>query len=955
VPGDLKDVRAIYSTFGAFAALKEDGTVQAWGDSRFGGSGVPADLKDVRAIYSTFGAFAALKEDGTVQAWGSSGSGGSGVPADLKDVRAIYSTGSAFAALKEDGTVQAWGSSGYGGSGVPADLKDVRAIYSTDSAFAALKEDGTVQAWGSSGSGGSGVPANLTDVRAIYSTGSAFAALKEDGTVQAWGTSRFGGSMTNGRDSNGYAYTGVPTDLQGVKTIFGSTEYYADSTSAHHYPCPNNTYGPGFPNCTTCPLGTNQPRGRPGIRSSIGSCIECKPGRYSTDGTSCSKSCLPSYLNVSSYNWFDGKELCLSCVLGKHLNVNISRSECTTCPAGRYRGSEGQVTCTECPTGQYAVEGSIRCSACEDGKTTLPGRGFAKTDCFKVCPKGEYGTSNKCIPCEAGKYSNTKSGTDACTSCEAGKAQPLTSQTSCATCERGKWVNVQGATECSSCPPGSLCPKEGMSDPEECPVGRYADTKERQSCAACPAGQFQNSTGSAKCLLCPSGKYLPRRVDGKGADSSTLCILCPRGTYGDKGGLAECSRCPTGQVQPNEGQTSCSDCSLVSKIKTNNAEHTACIDNKALLSTSVVEVMFNKGVALGLAFIIAAIFLGLAVAMHHLKEMYSSEVSDEALADLKFLQVALKSALPGFSFGSEMVLIWGMMTEGQRGFGGAMLAFRMLHPLTIILLTCILFITKDANLPERLRKMVRMSRLNEKFVRKNIAPVGILVLASGCDVTMIQLMPWEQSRFYEESMGYPCFDLMTVCMVVKTLQSLVSVICQAAYLIMNSDLSDPTMSIQAKILFSLSITLSMVQLIMGVMMLSLKSALLKKIADEEERQHQSVGEEEEEEEEEDDEEGQEGRLKREEKKREEELECEDIEIGEVYRNNEEEFATDGIHENPMHSAAVEMMEKQNEENASLKKRIDASKEELEASRATIEKLRKEIDQLRQQLQAAVNL
>ena len=91
-------------------------------------------------------AFAALKEDGTVQAWGSPGFGGSFVPADLKDVRAIYSTQYAFAALKEDGTVQAWGSSNYEGRDVPADLKGVRAIYSTDYAFAALNADGTGQA-----------------------------------------------------------------------------------------------------------------------------------------------------------------------------------------------------------------------------------------------------------------------------------------------------------------------------------------------------------------------------------------------------------------------------------------------------------------------------------------------------------------------------------------------------------------------------------------------------------------------------------------------------------------------------------------------------------------------------------------------------------------------------------------------------------------------------------------
>ena len=135
--------------------------------------------------------------------------------------------------------------------------------------------------------------------------------------------------------------------------------------------------------------------------------------------------------------------------------------------------------------------------------------------------------------------------------------------------------------------------------------------------------------------------------------------------------------------------------------------------------------------------------------------------------------------------------------------------------------------------------MVRMARFNEKFVRKNVPLVGMLLLTTGCDVTMVQLMPWQQSRFYEESIGYPCYDLMTVCMVVKTLQSLVSVICQIVYLTMTSDLSDPTMSIQAKILFSLSITLSMVQLIMGVMMLSLKSALLRKVAEEEEKKEES--------------------------------------------------------------------------------------------------------------------
>ena len=83
MPSNLSGVKAIYSTYYAFAALKEDGTVEAWGDSVYGGSGVPSNLSG-KAIYSTERAFAALKEDGTVEAWGSSSYGGSGVPSGLE-------------------------------------------------------------------------------------------------------------------------------------------------------------------------------------------------------------------------------------------------------------------------------------------------------------------------------------------------------------------------------------------------------------------------------------------------------------------------------------------------------------------------------------------------------------------------------------------------------------------------------------------------------------------------------------------------------------------------------------------------------------------------------------------------------------------------------------------------------------------------------------------------------
>ena len=214
----------------AFAALKEDGTVAAWGYSSSGGD-APAGLSDVKTIYSTYSAFAALKENGTVVAWGSSVNGGSGVPGGLSDVKAIYSNEYAFTALKEDGTVAAWGAP-WGGGSAPA-LTNVKTIYCTAGAFAALKENGTVVAWGHPGNGG-GAPAGLSDVKTIYSNKKAFAALKQDGTVVAWGHSGYGGSTPEGLNDvaiisyGNYFYNGqyhsstvpIPRFPQPVPTCF---------------------------------------------------------------------------------------------------------------------------------------------------------------------------------------------------------------------------------------------------------------------------------------------------------------------------------------------------------------------------------------------------------------------------------------------------------------------------------------------------------------------------------------------------------------------------------------------------------------------------------------------------------------------------------------------------------------------------------------------------------------
>jgi hypothetical protein len=108
----------------ATADLKADGTVILSGDlwsiirdaNGFYGldsSAIPDrdQLVDVQHLYATIAAFAVLKADGTVVAWGAKDAGGdcAEVQDQLVDVQRIYSTKSAFAALKADGCVVSWG------------------------------------------------------------------------------------------------------------------------------------------------------------------------------------------------------------------------------------------------------------------------------------------------------------------------------------------------------------------------------------------------------------------------------------------------------------------------------------------------------------------------------------------------------------------------------------------------------------------------------------------------------------------------------------------------------------------------------------------------------------------------------------------------------------------------------------------------------------------------------
>ncbi len=217
VPSGLSGVVAIAAGQSHALAVLSNGLVRAWGSSASGVTNVPVTLSNVIAVAAGSAHSAALRSDGTMVVWGGgSVEGQTNIPSGLMKIVGLDAGGSQTLALREDGRLFGWG--GRTQYPVPYDLKGVMG-FSAGPAFSALNlaltSNGLLRAWGGVGTA-TNVPASATNIMAVEGAGGGdqstgvVLALRSNRTVLGWGGQVGASSLTN-----------VPAGLSNVLALSG--------------------------------------------------------------------------------------------------------------------------------------------------------------------------------------------------------------------------------------------------------------------------------------------------------------------------------------------------------------------------------------------------------------------------------------------------------------------------------------------------------------------------------------------------------------------------------------------------------------------------------------------------------------------------------------------------------------------------------------------------------------
>jgi alpha-tubulin suppressor-like RCC1 family protein len=148
-------IRSVHTnTRNTIYTIMDDGRLLAFGDNQFGQADVPANLGFVKDVAAVFTTAVALRENGTVVAWGENVPEGQAalgvinVPASATNVVDLEAGSGHVLALKKDGTVICWGANFSGECTVPTGMGTIVSIAAGAAHSIAMNSEGKVYVWG---------------------------------------------------------------------------------------------------------------------------------------------------------------------------------------------------------------------------------------------------------------------------------------------------------------------------------------------------------------------------------------------------------------------------------------------------------------------------------------------------------------------------------------------------------------------------------------------------------------------------------------------------------------------------------------------------------------------------------------------------------------------------------------------------------------------------------------
>eukprot|EP00929_Paragymnodinium_shiwhaense_P086638 TRINITY_DN47119_c0_g1_i1.p1 TRINITY_DN47119_c0_g1~~TRINITY_DN47119_c0_g1_i1.p1 ORF type:complete len:1184 (-),score=149.59 TRINITY_DN47119_c0_g1_i1:46-3597(-) len=132
----------------------------------------------------------------------------------------------------------------------------------------------------------------------------------------------------------------------------------------------------------------------------------------------------------------------------------------------------------------------------------------------------------------------------------------------CATCTAGRYSESKNGSDhnilCNLCDPGRFQNEDGELTCGACEIGRYSGSPGSTGCTSCPLGRFAGSSGADSCVACPEDFT----TSGERSTSLSDC-LCKQGNYMvTVGSDWKCRSCSWGHTTPSLGASSPQECEL---------------------------------------------------------------------------------------------------------------------------------------------------------------------------------------------------------------------------------------------------------------------------------------------------------------------------------------------------------------------------------------------------------